>query len=159
MKVNNNLFYKSAIIFMILILCSCSSSKNNASANKSNTLATESLASLTETYWRLIELNGQPIVREDNKKEIYMILKSEDNRVHGYSGCNTFNGIYSLAGENRISYSKFATTLMACIDMSKENEFMEVLEKSDNFVIKGGILSLNKARMAPLAKFESVLMK
>ncbi|WP_310380108.1 META domain-containing protein [Flavobacterium sp.] len=146
---------KVLLLLQILLVFSCTSSKSNVSsamANKPN-------SSLTETYWRLSELMGQPIVREDNKKEIFMIIKLKDNRVHGFSGCNTFNGMYSLPGETRISFTKFASTLMACIDMSKENELLEVFEKVDNYAIQGNTLSLNKARMAPLAKFEAVLMK
>jgi hypothetical protein len=31
--------------------------------------------------------------------------------------------------------------------------FMDVLEKADNYTVTDGILTLNKARMAPLARF------
>jgi heat shock protein HslJ len=43
--------------------------------------------------------------------------------------------------------------------MEKEATFMEALQKADNYSIQGKILSLNKARMAPLAKFEAVYLK
>jgi hypothetical protein len=43
--------------------------------------------------------------------------------------------------------------------MEKEVAFMEVLQKADNYAIQGKTLSLNKARMAPLAKFEAVYVK
>ena len=45
---------------------------------------------------------------------------------------------------------------MACPDMSMENQFIEVLGRADNYSILGDKLSLNKARMAPLARFEAV---
>jgi heat shock protein HslJ len=147
---------RTKIILLLLsqLALSCTSLKSTASPDSTN----KTNSSLTETYWRLSELMGRTIVREDNKKEIFMILKLKDNKVHGFSGCNTFNGMYSLPGENRVSFSKFASTLMACKDMTTEKEFMEIFVKTDNYAIRGNTLSLNKAKMAPLAKFESVLM-
>ena len=47
---------------------------------------------------------------------------------------------------------------MVCPDMSVEAEINKVLETVDNYSLnkEGNILSLNKARMAPLAKFQAV---
>ncbi len=140
-----------------MILFSCSSTK------KIKTAATEQevVYSLTETYWKLIELNGEPMVpSETNKKEMNIIIKKDGNIVNGHGGCNSFRGTYTLLeGTDRITFSQMASTLMACIDMKKETEFMDVLLKVDNYSIKGNILSLNKARMAPLAKFEAVYLR
>lgn len=96
---------------------------------------------------------------EINKREPHMILKSKNNRVTGSGGCNTFNGIYELKGNNRIAFSKLTTTLMACPNMEAEQEFFKVLEMADNYFLDADTLILNKARMAPLAKFEAVYLK
>ncbi len=150
---------KQTFMLMIagLFFFSCSSTKKTkvpaAASVETNT-------SLTETYWRLIELQGEPIVtKEGQKKEMYLIIKKDGNIVNGHSGCNSFRGTYTLKEENRLSFSQLAGTLMACINMEKETVFMEVLRTVDNYAIKGKILSLNKARMAPLAKFEAVYLK
>lgn len=45
---------------------------------------------------------------------------------------------------------------MACIDMEVENQFMAVLEKANNYSLNGNTMTLNKAKMAPLAIFEAV---
>ena len=42
---------------------------------------------------------------------------------------------------------------MACPDMQIADQFNQVLGKVDNYAIADGVLSLNKARMAPLARF------
>ncbi len=47
-----------------------------------------------------------------------------------------------------------ASTLMACPDMELEREFMKVLYTADNYNFDGKTIVLNKARMAPLARFE-----
>jgi heat shock protein HslJ len=48
---------------------------------------------------------------------------------------------------------------MACPQMKIEMEFLETLEKADNFNVTGDVLTLNKARMTPLARFKTVYMK
>jgi heat shock protein HslJ len=113
---------------------------------------------ITEKYWKLVELNGQPVTTQEGNKEAYLILKTENNRAHGNGGCNMFNGSYELMEGNRIKFSKMASTLMACRDMTTEQQFMKVLETADNYNLTETTLVLNKARMAPLARFEVVYL-
>lgn len=42
--------------------------------------------------------------------------------------------------------------------MQLESDFLRVLEEADNYVITGDTLVLNKARMAPLARFKAELL-
>jgi heat shock protein HslJ len=48
------------------------------------------------------------------------------------------------------------STKMFCDQMEVENGFNEALIAADNFTVSGDNLSLNKARMAPLARFKAV---
>ncbi len=115
---------------------------------------------LKETHWKLTELMGKPVVLNvNNKKDIFLILKKDSNSVLGFSGCNTFMGNYQLGEGNRITFSAIASTMMACPDLAIETEFNKMLGTVDNYSFNGNILTLNKARMAPLAKFEAVKMK
>ena len=115
---------------------------------------------ITEKYWKLIELNGKPVVvKEDAASEPHLIFKIEDSRVFGSGGCNRILGKYELAPGNRIKLSQMAGTLMACLDMEVEGEFMKTLQVVDNYTVKDDTLSLNRARMAPLAKFKCVYLK
>jgi heat shock protein HslJ len=46
--------------------------------------------------------------------------------------------------------------MMACGDMAIENGFKDVLKNTDNYSLSGdSILTFNKARMAPLARFRA----
>jgi heat shock protein HslJ len=115
---------------------------------------------MVETYWKLTELMGQPIVKTENmRSEIHIILKKEGNRVQGFSGCNTIMGGYELKEGNRITFSQMASTMMACDEMETESLFNKMLGEVDNYSIKGNSMTLNRARMAPMARFEAVLMK
>lgn len=107
----------------------------------------------TETRWKLVELRGKKI--EDSRA--FVIFKNDKNQVYGNGGCNNFNGTYELKEGNRILLSKLATTLMACPSMEVENIFLPILELADNYSLNGNSMTLNKARMAPLAKFEADL--
>lgn len=112
---------------------------------------------ITNKYWKLTELMGTPVTINESSKEAYMTLKP-NGKVNGNFGCNTFSGTYTLRMGNRITFSPMAATMMMCMSMETEAKFSEVLGIVDNFSINGDTLTLNKARMAPLARFEAVYM-
>ena len=115
---------------------------------------------LQETYWKLTEMMGKPVaLSENNKKDIHIILKKEDNSVVGFSGCNTIMGKYELKEGNRIRFSAMASTMMACPDMATETEFNKMLGTVDNYNLNGNTMTLNKAKMAPMARFEAIVTK
>ncbi len=118
-------------------------------ANKN--VLTKLMNSLYGVKWKLVKLNGKDV----STKGAFMTFDFSDNKIYGNSSCNTFRGLFEMGAGNRILFSKVATTLMACPDMSVEAAFMDILNKVDNFAINNKVLSLNKARMAPLAVFET----
>ena len=111
-------------------------------------------------YWKLIELIGnQVIAGEDSPKEAHIIFNA-DNRISGNAGCNNFAGSYQLSGADRITFSQVASTRMMCISgMDTEDKFLQVLNTADSFIIRNDTLTLNRARMAPLARFAAVYVK
>lgn len=112
---------------------------------------------VTDKYWKLIELNGKKITAEQQAKEANFILKSDENRIVGNGGCNSFFGTYQLLPGDRIQISPLGSTKMACLDDNVEDEFLKVLTIADNYTLQNDTLSLNKAKMAPLARFELVI--
>lgn len=114
-------------------------------------------ATLTETYWKLTELMGQPIgPTPADKREIHIKFREEGNKVEGFGGCNGFGALYELKPGNRILIRDIISTFIACPELESENTLKEVLGRADNYSLSGGTLTLNKARMAPLARFEAV---
>jgi uncharacterized lipoprotein NlpE involved in copper resistance len=115
---------------------------------------------ITEKYWKLIELNGKPIpLVAGQQREPHFILKLHERRVNGNNGCNTFFGTYELMEGWRIRFSRMASTMMACENVNYDSEFLAVFEKADNYTVQSDTLSLNKARMAPLARFIAVYLR
>jgi heat shock protein HslJ len=114
---------------------------------------------IAEKYWKLVEVNGRPVPRLD--REPQMTLRTDGNRVTGFGGCNHFTGSYRLdAAVLRIRFEQIAATMRACLTgMDTEAAFLAALRGADNYSLNGDVLSLNRARMAPLARFEAVYMR
>lgn len=110
---------------------------------------------LTETYWKLTELMSKA-VGPINGKEPHMTLKADNGRVAGNGGCNNIMGGYTLQPGSRIRFTQMASTMMACQDMQTEDAFLKALNSADSYYLNGDTLVLNRARMAPLARFVAV---
>lgn len=131
-----------------------------AGDNASHNVLSKSNYEILEKYWKLIELNGKAVsVDSTFVKEPHIIFKEINNRIVGNGGCNNISGEYKVESLNRIMLSKMILTRMACPRMELEEEFLEALQRADNFNVVGDMLTLNKARMAPLARFKAVYMK
>src|SRR5262249_13111241 len=110
---------------------------------------------VTERYWKLVELNGQPLPKLD--REPWLILNEADGRMNGLGGCNSFTGSYKPdAAASRLSFGQIATTPMACISgMEVEQAFPDAPRNAANYSLAGHHPRLNRARMAPLARCEA----
>lgn len=111
--------------------------------------------SLEDKKWILVEMMGKPVNTSQDGKNIFLVLNKSDNTITGYSGCNGFGGNYEITTGNRIAFSKMVGTMMACGDMETEVQFLKLMQSVDNYTVRESKLQLNKARMAPLLKFES----
>lgn len=104
--------------------------------------------------WKLIELEGRPIEWHPDGRGASLLLDAERSVASGSGSCNSFSGPYAIKIGNRISFGpNLAVTMMACPDMTTEEGFLDVLRRVDSYAVAGGVLSLNRARMAPLARF------
>lgn len=160
----------TTLALIALTIMSCNEGKKSNTTNSvetdkevtqtENTNSAEAVTTIEDAKWVITKLDGGDMTdREKNGQVIYFILDSKTNRVSGNSGCNTFMGTYKLEDGNRISFSKMASTMMACPDAKiNESEILSVFETADNFTITNNTLMLNKAKRAPLAEFKKVEM-
>lgn len=140
----------SRLLFILvapLLMAACSSSKK--AMNTSG-------ASLTDTYWQLIEVQGQPVMPVGNAERQAHLTLHTGGRATGNGSCNQFSGNYELKENNRIHFSPMMATKMACPALNVESEFFKVLQNADSYFISGDTLQLFRARMAPQAKFIAV---
>lgn len=116
-------------------------------------------ASLTNTYWKLLEINEQPASLGAENKELHMILTGDGSKVRGFSGCNRFMGSYKQ-DHSQIQFGPLAGTMMACMEgMEQEHNFLRTLESSERFTISGEKLTLYDADNKLTMRFESVYLQ
>ena len=117
---------------------------------------------IAEKYWKLIELNGKEITfaPEGQIREAHFILKNEDNRIIGNTGCNNMTGTYTLSEEegNSIRFSPLATTRMACIGVDYEADYLDMFQTCDHYAVQNDTLTLNKGE-TPLARFVAIYLQ
>ncbi|WP_027126385.1 META domain-containing protein [Gelidibacter mesophilus] len=157
--------FKIATLALIAFtMMSCNSVKKTntgaSSSPNSGSVGEAGSKSIEDTKWIITTLEGQDMSeREKNGQIIHFTLHSKDNRVSGFSGCNSFMGTYKLEKDNLISFSQMASTRMACPDTKiNESQILSIFETADNFTISNGKLALNKVKRAPLAEFKKGVM-
>lgn len=111
---------------------------------------------IEDIHWELVKMDGGEIEYGEEDTPAYFILTSSEGRVAGNLGCNNFFGTYELEHGMRIQFSPLGATMMACADMSSEDRLSEIFQTVDNYTVHDSVLSLNKARMSPLAVFKPV---
>lgn len=142
-------------ILGLAFLCgACGNTKKATQPNEASSAMTTT--SIAGKKWKLIELNGQPVADRINNKEPFIEFNDADKRYTASGGCNGLGGTYSVTDKGRIAFSQGMSTMMACENMTIENQLKEVFGNADNFTVNNNILSLNKARMAPLARFQAI---
>ena len=137
-----------------LSVCACGVQQKQTNRATSDKSTFNDAASIINKHWKLVELNGKPVSFPQSSSAAFLLM-NPDGTVNGSLGCNSFSGSYTLQEGNRISFSRLVNTQKMCMDMSIETEMVRVLQIADNYNLTEKQLVLNRARMAPLARFEA----
>ncbi len=139
---------KIILPLLVFALLQCKSTEKNVST-----------ATLENTYWRLAEMNGKPVITPTDAKEVHMILTSIDSekRVKGFAGCNNIGGSFTLDG-NKISFITISTKMFCQDRMEVEDFLTNALSKAETYSITGEELSLYQGE-TKLITFQSVYFK
>ena len=115
-------------------------------------------ASLTNTYWKLTQLDGAQVAMAPQQEREVRITLSDDGKVTGFTGCNRVMGGYTLAG-TALRFTQLAGTRMACPPplMQLESAVLANLNSVTGYQLEGEKLILLKDG-APVARFESVYL-
>jgi heat shock protein HslJ len=96
--------------------------------------------SLFGTRWLVVEIQGETVVRREGARPAFIQLLKAEGRVHGFSGCNTFNGSFTNTGD-QFTFGPMMTTLMACGEDDRiELEYLQALDVAERFVVRDGAL-------------------
>ncbi len=114
------------------------------------------VSDLEEKYWKLIEINGKELdYEEDWVREPHIRFWSEEQRVNGSTGCNSFFGSYIVKDNEQLEFSTMGATKMACREMWVEDELFLILDGILDFKVKeDSLILLKNGQIA--ARFEAV---
>lgn len=137
-------------LFAFVIFAACSTQRQ---ATQNSNMENSQVENIN---WTLVEFDGKP-VPENVSGKIHVLLSKEDTKLSGSNGCNRLMGSYTISNGTQISFSRIATTKMACQNEGwDETKFNQMLETANNFTISGNKLMLNVGRRSPLAVFVKV---
>lgn len=110
--------------------------------------------SLLDTYWKLVEVGGRPVVAQGQQREPHLILHRDGSRVSAHSGCNRLTGSYRLADE-KLSFGSLSSTRMACNPAYRqEPAFSAALAACVRWRVQGQYLELFDEAGLRVARFE-----
>ena len=131
----------------------------NASANDTRPPTRPSPAPLENTHWKLTILANANVLLRPQQREAYFVLNPANRSVTGSGGCNRLTGSYQLNGD-RLSFSRIASTMMACVDgMETEQLFLKALGRVNRWRITGQRLELFDGSGSSVARFEAVYLR
>ncbi len=127
------LLFVSLLIFCILILATgCENNTNRP---------TQELEGHT---WELISIDGVELDNQLSPEHRPSITFDLNNfTVTGSSGCNLYNGTFTLDGKSTIQFSSLISTKKACPEMGLENQFLDRLTNASSFKIKNQTFKLS----------------
>jgi len=92
--------------------------------------------------WNLNAINGKSLPKTTLESAIPSIQFQTDSNFFGFTGCNRFSGRY-IKRQSISSFEPGAMTKMYC-EGSMENEFLDLLQQSNQISIEGYKLLLLK---------------
>lgn len=78
--------------------------------------------------WKIVEIDGEPV----NIEKMKLVFDIDENKVHGNTGCNVFNGTLAtdLDVPNTFSFEAMAVTMMMCPEMEYQTALLVALEEA-----------------------------
>lgn len=131
------------VLFTLVMLTGCSSER-----------ATGDRLTLENTHWILVA--DSPVGSGPGQREPYLILRRQDHRVSGFTGCNQMAGAYTLDGQ-ALTFSQMISTKMACLGGGMETEaaFIAALRRVRGWSITGDRLTLSDSGGQPVIELQS----
>ncbi len=114
-------------------------------------------APLSNTYWKLLTVDGKPAEIAEGQREAHVILRL-DGKVAGSTGCNRMTGSYKTKG-SALTFGPIAATRMFCSGTAEtERRFMAALTATRGWRTKGDSLDILDGDAGVLATFAAVYL-
>ena len=136
-------------LFAVALLVGCA-------ADQTPVEGMQQKAALENTDWKLTRLGDSPVTTGPGQREPHLVLRGQDRRVSGFTGCNQMAGSYTLDGR-ALSFGQMISTKMACLGggMETETAFTAALQQVRAWSITGQTLTLSDGVGQPVVMLES----
>lgn len=113
------------------------------------------LPRLEDSYWRLTEIDGQPVRPVPGGREPHLVLFA--GRVNANSGCNKLLAPYTLPAAGVLRLGTLASTRMACPEgyAGQEAAYTAALQAATRYQVDGKRLTLGDDDTAARLRFEA----
>jgi heat shock protein HslJ len=99
-------------------------------------------ASLIDTQWQLTQVDQYAVATlSDATRQPYLFIKGDDYLVSGMGGCNRIGGTYQQQ-KQEITFNLFSTKRACTDDQGQEQKFLQHLNDTRRYYIKGSQLFL-----------------
>jgi len=105
-----------------------------------------------DTYWKLVEIEGKSIDIESLQNEANLVFNTQGNLVAGSGGCNRLSGSFELKDDNKIEISKMRSTMMACENMTVEQNLAQALQNITHYSFNSDTLEFLNAEKKVILK-------
>lgn len=107
--------------------------------------------------WTLLSMNGEAALKNFDKGTIPTLnVDLSNNKVSGNSGCNTYNGGFSV-NDDQLVVGKVMLTRMSCPDMFYENEYIKALSDTSTIAeLNDKVLKISK-NGTPILEFVKIV--
>jgi heat shock protein HslJ len=110
------------------------------------------ISTIVNNRWSLTEVDGKKIEPESVTKLPFLKVQSGEGLIQGFAGCNNFTGSWLFA-YNDFVFNRIAATRMACpVGMEVEDAFLQALDNTRRYSIKGDVLNLHDRKGRVLAR-------
>ncbi|MCI5179613.1 MAG: META domain-containing protein [Candidatus Electrothrix sp. AW3_4] len=107
---------------------------------------------IANSRWSLLQVYGKKLEPDTLKKRPFLKIQRGKQRIQGFAGCNEFTGSW-LFNNNRFMLRRIPSTRMACpLGMTVEYAFLQALDNTRKYTIKGNILRLYDGKGKVIAK-------
>ncbi len=117
---------------------------------------------LVNSYWKIAVLKGETLTPVDGRREASLTLRSgAQKEASATVGCNRMAGSFDVKPGGGLTFSRFASTMMACpppLD-ARERGLSEVLANTRAYAIAGSTMALYDERREILAVLRAVLLR
>lgn len=127
------------------------SGQSSAAASRPTSTSTMSNKPLTETNWKVVELNGQN-VQGKTAKEMYFFFDPSSAQFKSHSGCNLVIGEAKRPGGNSLQFTNIINSSQECSTPTIDADFLNAVQSVRQYTITGNTLLLKKDSTTVLIK-------